>query len=115
MKATLAEMRAQRKAAQPSGIKTFGSTFKNPDDPRAEGRTAGQLLDAAGCRGLRGRRRALLREARELRREHGRRDHRRRARADGRGPPPGAERFGVELEPEVQTLGDVQPHVARPL
>ena len=53
VKATLAEMRAWRKAAQPSGIKTFGSTFKNPTDPRAEGRTAGQLLEAAGCRGLR--------------------------------------------------------------
>jgi UDP-N-acetylenolpyruvoylglucosamine reductase len=53
VKATLADMRARRKAAQPSGIKTFGSTFKNPEDPRAEGRTAGQLLDAAGCRGLR--------------------------------------------------------------
>ena len=45
-------MRARRKAAQPSGIKTFGSTFKNPDDPTAGGRTAGQLLEAAGCRGL---------------------------------------------------------------
>ena len=52
VKRTLAEMRAQRRAAQPSGIKTFGSTFKNPDDPRAEGRSAGILLDAAGCRGL---------------------------------------------------------------
>ena len=52
VKATLAEMRARRKAAQPSGIKTFGSTFKNPDDPRAEGRSAGVLLDEAGCRGL---------------------------------------------------------------
>ena len=52
VKATLAEMRAARKAAQPSGIKTFGSTFKNPDDPRAEGRSAGVLLDEAGCRGL---------------------------------------------------------------
>lgn len=52
VKATLAEMRGKRKEAQPSGIKTFGSTFKNPDDPRAEGRTAGQLLEAAGCRGL---------------------------------------------------------------
>ena len=47
------DARRRRKAAQPSGIKTFGSTFKNPDDPRAENRTAGQLLDAAGCRGLR--------------------------------------------------------------
>jgi UDP-N-acetylenolpyruvoylglucosamine reductase len=53
VKATLAEMRGKRRDAQPSGIKTFGSTFKNPDDPRAEGRTAGQLLDAAGARGLR--------------------------------------------------------------
>jgi UDP-N-acetylenolpyruvoylglucosamine reductase len=52
VKAVLADMRSRRKEAQPSGIKTFGSTFKNPDDPRASGRTAGQLLDAAGCRGL---------------------------------------------------------------
>jgi UDP-N-acetylenolpyruvoylglucosamine reductase len=52
VKETLAEMRSERRAAQPSGIKTFGSTFKNPDDPRAEGRTAGVLLDEAGCRGL---------------------------------------------------------------
>lgn len=52
VKATLAGMRTKRREAQPSGIKTFGSTFKNPDDPRAEGRSAGMLLDAAGCRGL---------------------------------------------------------------
>src|SRR5438132_529120 len=37
---TLADMRRRRKEAQPSGIKTFGSTFKNPSDPRAEGRSA---------------------------------------------------------------------------
>ena len=53
VRATLAELRARRKQAQPSGIKTFGSTFKNPSDARAGGRTAGQLLDEAGCRGLR--------------------------------------------------------------
>ncbi|MGZ4194522.1 MAG: FAD-binding protein, partial [Solirubrobacteraceae bacterium] len=53
VKRTLGEMRSKRRAAQPSGIKTFGSTFKNPDDPRAEGRTAGMLLEQAGCRGLR--------------------------------------------------------------
>ena len=52
VKATLQGMRTKRREAQPSGIKTFGSTFKNPDDPRAEGRSAGVLLDAAGCRGL---------------------------------------------------------------
>jgi UDP-N-acetylenolpyruvoylglucosamine reductase len=53
VKAKLAELRDRRRRAQPGGIRTFGSTFKNPDDPRAQGRTAGQLLDAAGCRGLR--------------------------------------------------------------
>ena len=31
VKATLAEMRERRHAAQPQGIKTFGSTFKNPE------------------------------------------------------------------------------------
>ncbi len=89
VKATLAEMRAWRKAAQPSGIKTFGSTFKNPADPRAEARTAGQLLEAAGCRGLRIGGAGLLREARQLRRELRRGDHRRRDRGDGRGSPAG--------------------------
>jgi len=48
VKRTLSTLRARRKAAQPSGIKTFGSTFKNPD----KGRTAGHLLEGAGCRGL---------------------------------------------------------------
>jgi UDP-N-acetylmuramate dehydrogenase len=46
-------MRDKRREAQPSGIKTFGSTFKNPDEAAAGGRSAGQLLEAAGCRGLR--------------------------------------------------------------
>jgi UDP-N-acetylmuramate dehydrogenase len=52
IKKTLAGMRSQRREAQPSGIKTFGSTFKNPDDERAQGMTAGQLLEAAGCKEL---------------------------------------------------------------
>jgi len=53
IKARLEEMRGKRREAQPSGIKTFGSTFKNPDHEAANGRSAGQLLEAAGCRGLR--------------------------------------------------------------
>lgn len=108
VKATLAQMRAWRKAAQPSGIKTFGSTFKNPDDPHAEGRTAGQLLDAAGCRGLRlggasfsnkhanfivNEGDATTADVVELMAEG-----RRRVK----------ERFGIELEPEVQALGNVR-------
>ncbi len=107
VKATLAEMRAARKAAQPSGIKTFGSTFKNPDDALAEGRSAGVLLDQAGCRGLAvgGARfsekhanfventgEATTADVVALMAEG-----RRRVR----------ERFGVELEPEVQLLGEV--------
>jgi UDP-N-acetylenolpyruvoylglucosamine reductase len=113
VKATLAEMRVQRRAAQPSGIKTFGSTFKNPDDPHAEGRTAGQLLDAAGCRGLRigGARlsekhanfventgEATTADVLELMEEG-----RRRVR----------QRFGVELEAEVQVLGDATVRAPR--
>ena len=107
VKATLAEMRSARRAAQPSGIKTFGSTFKNPEDPRAEGRSAGVLLDEAGCRGLTvGGARFSEKHANfvENTGEASTADvialmaeGRRRVR----------ERFGVELEPEVELLGDV--------
>jgi UDP-N-acetylmuramate dehydrogenase len=108
VKATLAEMRDKRREAQPSGIKTFGSTFKNPDDPRAGARSAGVLLDSVGARGLAvGGARfspkhanfvenggsattadilALMAEGRRL--VH--------------------QRYGVVLEPEVQVLGDVE-------
>ena len=102
VRAALAQMRAARHAAQPKGIKTFGSTFKNPP-----GATAGQLLADAGAGGLRagGARLspkhanfvenlgdattadvvALMAMAREL----------------------VLERHGVELEREVQVLGAV--------
>jgi UDP-N-acetylenolpyruvoylglucosamine reductase len=108
VKATLADMRARRKAAQPSGIKTFGSTFKNPDDPRAEGRTAGQLLDAAGCRGLRIGGAGFSAKHANFIENHGdastadvvavMAEGRRRVLAC----------LGVELEPEVQALGPVE-------
>ena len=108
VKATLAEMRGKRREAQPSGIKTFGSTFKNPDDERAKGLSAGMLLDEVGARGLAvGGARfspkhanfventgsattadilALMAEGRRL----------------------VFERFDVVLEPEVQVLGDAE-------
>ncbi len=107
IKQRLEQMRGRRREAQPSGIKTFGSTFKNPDDAGAEGRSAGQLLEAAGCRGLRhGSARfsekhanfvenlggATTADVLELIAEGRRRVH---------------ERFGVALEPEVQILGEV--------
>ena len=107
VKATLADMRGRRKEAQPSGIKTFGSTFKNPDDPRAEGRSAGMLLDAAGCRGLAvGGARFSVQHANFVENRGGATtadvvalmaEGRRRVR----------ERFEVTLEPEVQVLGEV--------
>jgi UDP-N-acetylenolpyruvoylglucosamine reductase len=113
VKATLAHMRAARREAQPSGIKTFGSTFRNPDDPRAEGRTAGQLLEAAGCRGLEvGGARFSAKHANfvENRGDATTADvialmaeGRRRVR----------ERFRVELEPEVQFLGRVDAEALR--
>lgn len=108
IRARLEEMRGKRREAQPSGIKTFGSTFKNPEGGVAEGRSAGQLLEAAGCRGLRrgGARfsekhanfvenvdSATTADVLALMAEGRQRVH---------------ERFGIALEPEVQVLGDVR-------
>ena len=107
VKATLADMRARRKAAQPSGIKTFGSTFKNPDDPRAEGRTAGQLLDAAGCRGLRIGGAGFSAKHANFVENHGDATTADVVAVMAEGRRRVKERFGVELEPEVQALGPV--------
>ena len=43
----------QREASQPVKSRTGGSTFKNPDPAQSGGRKAWQLIDEAGCRGLR--------------------------------------------------------------
>jgi UDP-N-acetylenolpyruvoylglucosamine reductase len=108
VKATMGEMRRRRREAQPSGIKTFGSTFVNPEGPRAEGRTAGQLLDAAGCRGLeRGGARLSPKHANFVENAGG------ATTADVLAVMAAArrkvhERFGVVLEPEVQVLGEVE-------
>jgi UDP-N-acetylenolpyruvoylglucosamine reductase len=105
IKETMGGMRGMRREAQPSGIKTFGSTFKNPEG--SDGRTAGQLLEAAGCQGLEhgGARfapkhanfventgNATTAEVLELMAEGRRRVH---------------DRFGLILEPEVQVLGEI--------
>jgi UDP-N-acetylenolpyruvoylglucosamine reductase len=104
IKATVAEMQAKRKAAQPTNKRTFGSVFKNPDHEL----TAGRMLEASGLKGHRiggaqispkhanfienagdatsADALALIAEAR------------RRA----------LERFGVRLEPEVQLLGRIE-------
>jgi UDP-N-acetylenolpyruvoylglucosamine reductase len=105
IKGTLAEMRGKRRDAQPSGIKTFGSTFKNPAD---DDRTAGQLLEAAGCHELRiGGARFSNKHANFVENAGGATtadivalmaEGRRRVQA----------RFGITLEPEVQVLGEIE-------
>jgi UDP-N-acetylenolpyruvoylglucosamine reductase len=108
VKATLAQMRSRRHEAQPQGIKTFGSTFKNPEDPRAQGRSAGLLLAQAGCNGFAvGGARFAPKHANFIENTGA------ATTADvvavmAEGRRRVAERFGVELEPEVQTLGDVR-------
>ncbi len=47
------EIQTKREASQPIRTRTGGSTFANPAGPAAQGRKAWQLIDAAGCRGLR--------------------------------------------------------------
>jgi UDP-N-acetylmuramate dehydrogenase len=108
VKATLAEMRAWRKAAQPSGVKTFGSTFKNPDDPRAEGRTAGQLLEAVGARGMRIGGASFSSKHANFIVNHGDASTADVVAVMAEGRRRVLERFGIRLEAEVQTLGPVE-------
>lgn len=104
IRARVREYQDRRSAAQPRKARTFGSVFKNPDGER----TSGQLLEACGLKGftvggarISGKHAnfientgtatsadvvAVMTEAR------------RRAK----------EQFGVELEHEVQTLGDIE-------
>jgi len=51
--ARMVEIQQAREASQPIRARTGGSTFANPRDPQARGAKAWQLIDAAGCRGLR--------------------------------------------------------------
>ncbi len=49
IKALVARLQAQRKAAQPTNKRTFGSVFKNPEHELS----AGRMLEACGLRGHR--------------------------------------------------------------
>ena len=49
----MVEIQSAREASQPVRTRTGGSTFANPRDPKAKGTKAWQLIEAAGCRGLR--------------------------------------------------------------
>ena len=103
IRATIASMRERRHAAQPKGIRTFGSTFKNPP-----GGTAGELLAAAGVADLAiGAARFSRKHANFVENVGG------ASTADiveliAAGRRRVKERFGIELEPEVQLLGDVR-------
>jgi UDP-N-acetylmuramate dehydrogenase len=101
IKATVADMQARRKAAQPTNKRTFGSVFKNPEHEL----TAGRMLEAAGLRGYRiGGAQISPRHANFIENADGARsadavalmaEARRRA----------LDEFGVTLEHEVQFLG----------
>jgi UDP-N-acetylenolpyruvoylglucosamine reductase len=104
IKATVAAMQEQRKAAQPTNKRTYGSVFKNP----AHELTAGRLLEACGLKGHRiGGAQISPRHANFIENADGARsadaialmaEARRRA----------SEQFGVELEHEVEFLGPLE-------
>ena len=101
IKATVAELQARRKAAQPTNKRTFGSVFANPDHEL----TAGRMLEACGLRGFRsGGAQISPRHANFIENADGARsadalelmvEARRRAWSE----------YGVELRHEVELLG----------
>jgi len=52
IQARMRDIQEARLGSQPIGSRTGGSTFKNPPPGESGGRTAWQLIDGAGCRGL---------------------------------------------------------------
>ncbi|TMK27213.1 MAG: UDP-N-acetylmuramate dehydrogenase [Actinobacteria bacterium] len=104
IKATVADLQQQRKAAQPTNKRTYGSVFKNPDHEL----TAGRMLEACRLRGYRiGGAQISPRHANFIENVDGARTNdavalmaeaRRRAR----------DQFGVELEHEVEFLGPLE-------
>ncbi len=101
-------MRRRRHEAQPQGIRTFGSTFKNPEDPRAGGESAGMLLSRAGCNGLAvGGARFAPKHANFIE-NTGTATTADVVAVMAEGRRRVLEATGVALEPEVQTLGPVE-------
>ncbi len=109
VKARLVQLRERRHTAQPKGIRTFGSTFKNPP-----GETAGLLLAAAGAAALRvGGARFSQKHANFVENE-GRATTAEVVALMAEGRRLVAERTGIELEAEVQPLGAVRFPWVRP-
>jgi UDP-N-acetylenolpyruvoylglucosamine reductase len=104
IKATVADMQAQRKAAQPTNKRTYGSVFKNPEHEL----TAGRMLEACGLKGHRiGGAQISPRHANFIENAGGARS------ADAvalmaESKQRAWEQFGVELEHEVEFLGELQ-------
>jgi UDP-N-acetylenolpyruvoylglucosamine reductase len=104
IKATVAELQARRKAAQPTNKRTFGSVFKNPEHELS----AGRMLEACGLRGHRlggaqisPRHANFIENAGEARATEAlalMAEARRRA----------LEEYGVELEHEVRLIGALE-------
>ncbi|HEY8777472.1 MAG TPA: UDP-N-acetylmuramate dehydrogenase [Gaiellaceae bacterium] len=104
IKATVAELQAQRKAAQPTNKRTYGSVFKNPGHELS----AGKMLEACGLKGHRiGGAQISPRHANFIENADRARsadaialmsEARRRA----------WEQFGVELQHEVEFLGAIE-------
>jgi len=104
IKAIVADLQAQRKAAQPTNKRTYGSVFKNPDHELS----AGRMLEACGLKGHRiGGAQISPRHANFIENADGARsahaialmtEARRRA----------WEQFGVELQHEVEFLGRLE-------
>jgi UDP-N-acetylmuramate dehydrogenase len=108
IKETMEGMRERRREAQPSGIKTFGSTFKNPDPEAAGGRTAGQLLAEAGCNGVGAGGARFAEKHANFVENTGRASTADVLATMAEGRRRVHERFGIVLEPEVQVLGEVE-------
>lgn len=104
IKARVRELNAERKAAQPTNTRTFGSVFKNPEHELS----AGRMLDACGLRGFRiGGAQISPKHANFIENAGGARtedavalmaEARRRAR----------EQYGVDLVHEVEFLGPIE-------
>ena len=104
IKAIVADFQRRRKAAQPTNKRTYGSVFKNP----AHELSAGRMLEACGLKGYRvGGAQISPRHANFIENADGARtedaialmaEARRRA----------YDQFGVELEHEVEFLGEIE-------
>ena len=104
IRATIADLQSQRKDAQPTNKRTFGSVFKNPEHEL----TAGRMLEACGLKGHRiGGAQISPKHANFIENADGAcsadaialmAEARRRAR----------EQFGVELRHEVEFLGPIE-------